>query len=265
MHASAATVAIFAGIGVAAFSQIDDDPTFRALGRVECWRAFQYFEVVLVRAVVNVHFRLVDLLAAASAILPAPFVPLVPVQGAQGKTRMVAVAAIACIRKELIGMFVVTNPVAAALGPDEIHGRPAEPATRDAVEDTLRLFQGRGCPLPCSSSYRFLLCRFLFGQRLRFGGGFLRFLFRSRVLFGAALGHRGDFLSWRGGEISRHFLGCRLRCLLATPSITAGTEEVCGERTFSQDREVVPRRLSSGGRFAHIRIFRTLWLPDGDL
>ena len=82
-----------------------------------CWlerrRVFEFLEIVLVRAVPDVHFRL-ETLATFLAILPAARVPFFVMITAQRVAAVVAMARISCVRKENVLVFVVADPIATA-------------------------------------------------------------------------------------------------------------------------------------------------------
>ena len=91
---------------------MDDLPTLRAEGWLECGRILQFLEIVLVGAVPHVHLGL-ETFAAFLAVLPTTGMAFVIVVTAQCVAVMIAVAGIRCIRKENVIAFVVANPIVA--------------------------------------------------------------------------------------------------------------------------------------------------------
>jgi hypothetical protein len=95
----------------------------------EFGRVFQLLEVVFICAVVNVHFGL-EIFSTLLASLPIAGVFFCVMVAAQGVAVVIAVAAIAGIREQLVFMLVVANPLPAALGLGQVFGFAAQAAAR---------------------------------------------------------------------------------------------------------------------------------------
>ena len=110
--------------GIATLAQVQDFPTFRTTRWLESWRIFELFEVILVRPIVDIHFGL-EVIPAFLAGLPVAGMSFVEVMAAQCVAVMVSVTTIAGIGKQDIVLFVVTDPIAAALGLRQVFGLAA--------------------------------------------------------------------------------------------------------------------------------------------
>ena len=75
---------------------MNDLPTLRAEGWLEFGRVLQFFEVVLVGAVPDVHLGL-EGVASFLAVFPVAIMSFVVMKPAEGKTIMVPAAAVPCI------------------------------------------------------------------------------------------------------------------------------------------------------------------------
>jgi hypothetical protein len=99
---------------IATLPKVDPSLTLVTEGRLEFGGILKLLEVMFVRAVPHVHFRL-QILAALLALLPAPGMPFGKVQGTKRVPVVVPRATVAGIGKQSVLMFVVTDPVSAAL------------------------------------------------------------------------------------------------------------------------------------------------------
>jgi len=91
---------------------------FRTVRRLERWRILKRLEVVLVRAVVDVHLGL-ELATALLAVLPTPGVPFVPMEAAERVPFVTLVAATRGIRDPVADLMATDQP-AAAFGPRKL-------------------------------------------------------------------------------------------------------------------------------------------------
>jgi len=106
--------------------------------RLERGRIRQLLEVVLVGAVINIHFRL-KILAASRTVLPSPVVTLSVMLATESQSSVIASTTVAGVREELVLALIVADPLAATLGFGEFVGRTTEPAaTRSNFFDFTR-------------------------------------------------------------------------------------------------------------------------------
>lgn len=98
---------------VAILSQRDDFIAFDAACGFEFRRVLQFFKVVLVCPVVDIHFRLLTFFTFF-AILPIASMIFLVVLAAKGVAVMIAGAAIMGIREHDILIVIIANPLVAA-------------------------------------------------------------------------------------------------------------------------------------------------------
>jgi hypothetical protein len=113
---------------VGILGKTDNRMALRAAGRAVAWWILQLDEVVLVRAVVDIHLRL-DIFAALLAVAPITGVFFGGMVAAEGIAPMVSGAAIPGIGKDDVTVLVVTDPLAAARGPREFPPLAAQATT----------------------------------------------------------------------------------------------------------------------------------------
>jgi len=100
------------------------------------WWVLQFLEVVFVRPIPHVHFRL-ERLAAQPTGHPIPRVTLVVMIRAKCVATVVAIAAISGVGEEPVGMLIVADKVVATRGSDQGAGLSAQ-ATARASPPSLR-------------------------------------------------------------------------------------------------------------------------------
>ena len=98
--------------GIAIRSELDSYAASVAKRRLELGWILQHVEIVFVRAIPDIHLR-PDRLSAEFAILPMPFVPVVPVKRAKRVAVVIAGATVPRIGEQGVFVMVVANPVAA--------------------------------------------------------------------------------------------------------------------------------------------------------
>ena len=91
-------------------------------------RVLQFHEVVFIGAVINIRF-IVKRFAALGTGLPITGMPFVVVAATKREAAVIARATIPRVGEEDIVALVVANPLAAALGLDELGLLAAQPAT----------------------------------------------------------------------------------------------------------------------------------------
>jgi hypothetical protein len=107
---------------------MDDTPAVYAVCRLKRRRIFEFLEMVLVRAIPDVHFSL-DILAALLTVPPPTRMPFRLVRAAEGIAGLIAVTRIACKREKDVILLVVANPIATASRPRQwFRGRAAQTA-----------------------------------------------------------------------------------------------------------------------------------------
>ena len=94
---------------------MDDLPTLRAEGWLECGRVLQFLEVVLVGAVPDVHLGF-EGVTAFLAVFPVANMPFVVMGPTESVAIMISVAAVSGVRERDILVMIVANPVPAAIG-----------------------------------------------------------------------------------------------------------------------------------------------------
>ena len=102
-------------------TQIDHFFTFRAASWFEFWRVLQFFKVVFICPIIDIHLCL-KITPAFLAGLPITRMPFVEMVAAQCVAIMVSGATVAGVRKQDILMLVIANPIAAALGFGQVFG-----------------------------------------------------------------------------------------------------------------------------------------------
>ena len=130
-------------------SKFDDNPTFRALGWLKRWRIWQLFKIVLISSIPHIHLGFKGV-AACLTILPVSSMSLVVVVGTERISSVVSVAAIMRVGKQKVLVLVITDPVLATVGFDQLHGLAAQPAIR-LVHRVCR-FAFRHLPIPFPSN-----------------------------------------------------------------------------------------------------------------
>lgn len=113
--------------GIAAFSETDHLAAFGALRRLVGGWAFELGEVVFVGSVVDVDFSF-KLTTALRAGLPGAGMAFGMMRAAERESVMVPGATLAGVGEQDVLPFVIANPLAAALGQDEVAGFSAQPA-----------------------------------------------------------------------------------------------------------------------------------------
>lgn len=132
----------FGALAIPAVPELDHSVTLRTLGRLKRGRILKLLEVVLVRAVVDVHLGL-DLLAAFGAILPAARMSLVVVETAERVAGMVPRAAVRRVGEHDVVLLVVADRATTAFG----RGQPLRLSAQTAA-----CLPGSGVPSGTSSS-----------------------------------------------------------------------------------------------------------------
>ena len=94
---------------------MDDLPTLRAEGWLECGRVLQFLEIVLVGAVPDVHLGF-EGFAAFVAVFPVACMSFIVMGPAEGIAIVVSVAAVPRVRERDILVMIVAYPVPAAIG-----------------------------------------------------------------------------------------------------------------------------------------------------
>ena len=94
---------------------MDDLPTLRTEGWLECGRVFQFLEVVIVGAVPDVHFGF-EGFAAFVAVFPVACMSFIEMGPAEGIAIVVSVAAVPRVRERDILVMIVAYQVPAAIG-----------------------------------------------------------------------------------------------------------------------------------------------------
>lgn len=100
-----------------------------ALRRFVSRRIGEGLEVVLVRAVVDVHLGL-ERVSTFRAILPIPGMLLIDMVAAKRVTAVIPTATVPSVGKQLVVVLVVANPIATALGLGQVLGLSAQTAPR---------------------------------------------------------------------------------------------------------------------------------------
>ena len=87
------------------------------MGGLECRRVFQFGEIVFIRAVPHVHFKLMmKIIAAFLACLPVSRVRFNGVMAAERKPPVIARTTVSGVGKKHVPIFIVADPVSAAFG-----------------------------------------------------------------------------------------------------------------------------------------------------
>ena len=120
------TPVAFFSSAVAPFWKHDPASTARAERWFEWWRIFQFFEIELVRGVPPVHFEW-KVVPAEITALPGSRMSFGVMKGADRLTRVIAEAAVLCVREQDIFVLVVTDWLFAASYSSESLARSAEP------------------------------------------------------------------------------------------------------------------------------------------
>lgn len=93
---------------------MDDLTTLRAKGWLKCWRVLQFFEIVFVGAVPDVHLSF-EGATAFLAVFPVASMPFVVMSPTEGVAIVISAAAVSCIREWNILAIIVADPVPAAI------------------------------------------------------------------------------------------------------------------------------------------------------
>jgi hypothetical protein len=93
---------------------MDDLPTLRAEGWLECGRILQFLEIILVGAVPDVHLGF-EGFAAFVAVFPEACMSFIVMVPAEGIAIVVSVATVPGVRERDILVMIVANPVPAAI------------------------------------------------------------------------------------------------------------------------------------------------------
>ena len=129
---------LVSGAHTAMHTQLDDGATRGAECGFIRGRVWHLLEIVLVGSIPDDHLGL-ELCAAFFAGLPVSFVPLIEVKRAEGVALVVPTTAFGGVRERDVLVQIVTDPIAAAFGLDQILGFAAQPAAR-----FIRFFLGWG-------------------------------------------------------------------------------------------------------------------------
>lgn len=103
------------GLDIGFFRKSNNPVTTIAPGRFKFWWIFQLHKIEFIRRKINVHFRFAVISAFGTFTPVRTFVPFVKMSGAHGITAMISGAAVASVRKHLVIIIIITNPVAAAI------------------------------------------------------------------------------------------------------------------------------------------------------
>jgi hypothetical protein len=95
---------------------MDDLPTLRAEGWLECGRILQFLVVVLVGAVPDVHLGF-EGFAAFVAVFPEACMSFIVMGPAEGIAIVVSAAAVPRIRERDILVMIVAYPILTSVGP----------------------------------------------------------------------------------------------------------------------------------------------------
>lgn len=114
---------------IPAFAQDDDLAACPAAGRLVGRRILQFFKVILVGPVPDVHFRLHHFPALGTR-LPIPWVPLGKMCPAKRVTPVVAGATVGGVGKQFVLVLIVADPLPAALGSHQASPLAAQTAPR---------------------------------------------------------------------------------------------------------------------------------------
>ena len=139
-------------------SEVDYFFTCGAARWLEFGRVFKFFEIVFVRAVIDIHLGL-EAIAAFFAGFPVARVPFIEVRTAQCIAVMVAGTTVMGIGKQDVILMVVADPIAAALGFGQIFGFTTQSAARLFFP---RLFSGLTALAQFFFQflYLFVICKF---------------------------------------------------------------------------------------------------------
>jgi hypothetical protein len=96
---------------------------------LEFRRILEDFKIVLVRSVIDVHFR-EAIIATFLAVLPVAGMSLLEMVATQRVTPVIAGATVARVREKHVAILIIANPLAATFGPGEILRRTTQAATR---------------------------------------------------------------------------------------------------------------------------------------
>ena len=105
--------------GVFVIAQVDDLLTFRATSRLELWRVLKFFEIIFVRAVIDVHFGL-KVSAAFFTGFPVARMSFIKMVTAQCIAIVVSTTTVMGVGKQNVFMLVIANPLAATFGLDQV-------------------------------------------------------------------------------------------------------------------------------------------------
>jgi len=108
---------------------MDDLPTLRAEGWLECGRVLQFLEVVLVGAVPDVHLGF-EGVTAFLAVFPVANMPFVVMGPTESVAIMISVAAVSRVGKRNIFFMIVAYAVPAAIGLSDLTGFATQSTTR---------------------------------------------------------------------------------------------------------------------------------------
>jgi hypothetical protein len=113
--------------GIASLAQHDDSSAKAAVSWLIGRGILELFEIVLICSIVDVHLCL-KILPASRAILPVTWMSLIMVIATKRVPAMVPVAAVPGVRKYLVLILIVANPLATTVCSDEVLRLPTEPA-----------------------------------------------------------------------------------------------------------------------------------------
>lgn len=105
--------------GMAVRTQLDHHAAAVTKCRRKVRGILEHLEVIFVRAIPNVEFRL-ERFAADLAVLPVPLVPVLIVKRANRVAVVVACATVPRVGEQDVFVMVVADPIAAATGPHQI-------------------------------------------------------------------------------------------------------------------------------------------------
>lgn len=105
--------------GIPVRAELDSHPALIAQGRLEMWWVLQRLEVILVRAIPDIHLRR-NGAEALFAILPMTLVAVMPVKRAERVAVVISRATVPRVREQDVFVMVIANPVSATTGLHQI-------------------------------------------------------------------------------------------------------------------------------------------------